>query len=103
MYTLCRNIELFLRNNANSSTCVPFCSSGNLTDIYRVDMQYYSSSYYTATYYMQYSLDGNDYYDYTDYTGTRQVSLVCDICFSTAFQVRKFWHLMNILFCVEVQ
>ncbi|XP_060563330.1 uncharacterized protein LOC132722785 [Ruditapes philippinarum] len=45
---------------------------GNTTDIYRVDTDYYSSSYYTQYFYLQYSIDGNNFYNYTDYTGTTQ-------------------------------
>ncbi|KAL4219762.1 Contactin-associated protein-like 2 [Mactra antiquata] len=42
---------------------------GNLTDIYRVDMSYSASNYYTSYYFMEYSLDGNYFYNYTDFTG----------------------------------
>ncbi|XP_052785193.1 uncharacterized protein LOC128220730 [Mya arenaria] len=45
---------------------------GNTTDIYGVQIQYYSSTYYTGYFYMQYSLDGDVFSNYTDYTGTTQ-------------------------------
>lgn len=37
-------------------------------------MGYRSSYYYSRYYYMQYSFDGNDFYNYTDFTGNTQVS-----------------------------
>jgi len=47
-----------------------------LTDIYTVDTQYYSSTYYVSSFNLQYSLDGNDFYYYTDYTGAIEVRLL---------------------------
>ncbi|XP_052214906.1 uncharacterized protein LOC127833598 [Dreissena polymorpha] len=45
---------------------------GNETDVFAVGVQYADANYYTQYFYVQYSVDGNHFYNYTDYTGTTQ-------------------------------